>query len=270
MFIPEISASNVAGLIGLHAFKSKEEVMYSLLCKNKLTREVVKAMETRTHRRPFDEVCKDLYKDKHIGTCINQGIRKAQETSDVQSVLEEVKATAKTVVELRWTQYPEDVRARLIDEVAGIVSKQRGLKNENTILNTYETEREVKVTDRNTKTCRKDFPSFKLIGRIDGYVASENRIVDSKDRTRYRNEVPIYDEIQLRCYMNMLNANESELIERFPDNTTRHTKYMNDATKWKVIEDAITESVKEINQALTNTNLLEKIIFANTVSIQSV
>ena len=269
MFIPEISASNIAGLIGLHNYKSKEEVMYSLLCKNKLTREVVKSFESRHQRKPFDELCKEVYKDSSISKCIQMGIQKAQETTDVLSVLNEVKSMANTIVTLRWTQYPLEVRERLVQEVAGIVSKQRGLKNENTILNTYETQREVKVIERNTKMCRKDFPSFKLIGRIDGYVEAEKRIVDSKDRTRFWETVPIYDEIQLRCYMNLLNALESELIERFPDNTTRHTKYMNDPEKWKIIEHAITQSVKDINHALDNPEKLKEIIFANTVSIQS-
>lgn len=268
MLIPEISASNVAGLIGLHNYKSKEEVMYSLLCKNKLTKELIKDIESKTNRRPFDQICKDVLKDSFISQCVRQGISKAQETNDVQSVLNDVKSKISTIVQLRWIQFPKDVQERLVQEVAGVVSKQRGLKNENTILDTYEVDRDVKVTERNTKTCQKIFPTFKLIGRIDGYVESENRIVDSKDRTRFWDQVPIYDEVQLRCYMNMLNAKESELIERFPDRTVRHTKFTNDEDKWKVIEKAIEQSVREINEALKDHDLLKKIIFANTVSIQ--
>ena len=34
MFIPEISASKVAGLIGLHKFQKPAEVAYSLLLKD--------------------------------------------------------------------------------------------------------------------------------------------------------------------------------------------------------------------------------------------
>ena len=267
MYIPEISASNVAGLIGLHNYKSKEEVMYSVMSKNKLIRELIKDIEMKTNRRPFDQICKDVLKDSSIAMCVKQGISKAQVTTDVQSVLDEVKSKANTIVQLRWTQYPKDVQERLVQEVSGVVSKQRGLKNENTILDAYEVEREVKVTERNTKVCQKVFPTFKMIGRIDGYVESENRIVDSKDRTRFWNNVPIYDEIQLRCYMNMLNAKESELIERFPDRSVRHTKFTNDEDKWKVIESAIEQSVTEMNNALKDHTLLKEIIFANTVSI---
>lgn len=267
MFIPEISASNVAGLIGLHNYKSKEEVMYSLLCKNKLTKELLKDMESKMNRRPFDQVFKDVLKDSSVAQCVRQGIDKAQETEDVQAVLNDVKSKVDTIVQLRWIQYPKQVKDRLVQEVTGVVSKQRGLKNENMILDTYEIERDVKVTERNTKMCQKAFSTFKLIGRIDGYVESENRIVDSKDRTRFWESVPIYDEIQLRCYMNLLDAKESELIERFPDRTVRHTKFMNDEDKWKVIEGALEKSVHEIHDALNNHDLLKKIIFANTVSV---
>lgn len=267
MFIPEISASNVAGFIGIHPYKAKAEVMYALLCKNKLTKELVKDIELKCNRRPYDQLFKDVMKDVSMGVIVKQGIAKAQDTSDVMSVLNDVKSKANTILTLRWTQYPEELRTKLADDVSGIISKQRGLKNENTILNNYETEKNVVVTERNTKMCNKMYTNFKLIGRIDGYVESENRIVDSKDRTRMWDQVPIYDEIQLRCYMDMLGARESELIERFPDKTTRHTKFANDADKWKTIEQGITQSVTELNDALKDHNLLREIIFANTVSI---
>ncbi len=67
--------------------------------------------------------------------------------------------------------------------MASQIHKQRGLRNENEILDNHEKEAKVVVTDRNTRQARKDFGLFALVGRIDGYVASQNRIVDSKERT---------------------------------------------------------------------------------------
>lgn len=68
-------------------------------------------------------------------------------------------------------------------EVASQIHKMRGLRNENQILDEHEKEAKVIVTDRNTRMARKDYGQFILLGRIDGYVASQNRIVDSKERT---------------------------------------------------------------------------------------
>jgi hypothetical protein len=114
---------------------------------------------------------------------------------------------------------------------------------------------------------RKDFGTFKLVGRIDGYVESEKRIVDSKERTREWPTVPLYDEIQMRIYMIMTDAREAELVERFPNGTTRHTKYTNDADKWNSLRSAIERAVQKLNTAIENEEELKRIVFMNTVEV---
>lgn len=52
--------------------------------------------------------------------------------------------------------------------MASQIHKQRGLRNENEILDNHEKEAKVIVTDRNTRMARKDFGLFTLLGRIDG------------------------------------------------------------------------------------------------------
>jgi hypothetical protein len=140
--------------------------------------------------------------------------------------------------------------------------------NEEKILNTYETVKEVKVTERNTKTLKKDMGTWTLVGRCDGFVAAESRIVDSKDRTRHWPQVPLYDEIQLRCYMVMYDAKESELIERFPDGTTRHTLFPADAEKWGTLQTAVEVQVAKLQLAKTDPEELKRIVLLNTVEVQ--
>jgi hypothetical protein len=111
--------------------------------------------------------------------------------------------------------------------------------------------------------------SWTLVGRCDGYVASENRIVDSKDRTRHWPQVPLYDEIQLRCYMTMYDAAESELIERFPDGQTRHTKYLNDPAKWATLQTAVEAGVATLNAIAADDEELKRVVFANTVCVDN-
>jgi len=268
MYIPEISATKVAGLIGLHKFQNANEVFYDILCKDKLIKARIQDIEKANHRRPFYDVLEDILKEDAIKGCVNKGIRDCSMTTNVPGVLAGVEEQARLVLNLRHSFTPE-VQAQLVHEIRGKVAKQRGLQNEDRILNTYETARDVKVTQRNTKTIRKDYGRFRLVGRTDGFVESENRIVDSKDRTRFFTEVPIYDEIQLRCYMSMTGATESELIERFPDGRTRHTKFVNDPEKWKTLQDAIEKAVAEMNAALRDNDTLKRIVFTNTVCLQS-
>jgi hypothetical protein len=267
--IPEISASKVAGLIGLHRYQKPAEIQYDLLCKDKLIKEKIHALEKEYNRRSFMSVVNEVMRDQPVLDCIASGLDAAKTTDDVSSVLEEVEQQAKLILDLRRDSFTPELRNQLASEIRGKVSRQRGLNNENTILDQYETQRDVKVTDRNTKTFKKTYGSFRLIGRTDGYVASENRIVDSKDRTRFWAQVPLYDEIQLRCYMDMSGATESELIERFPNGDVRHTKFMNDPEKWRVIQEAIEKAVVTLNEALDNPEELQRIVFANTVCTQS-
>ena len=270
MVIPEISASKVAGLIGLHKFQNPAEIIYGLLLKDASSRSLITQLEEAHQRRPFQLVVNEILREQPIQDIVSAGIQRCKETREVSSVLRSVEDQANIVFDLRYGQFDPEVRSQLIGEIRGKVSRQRGLNNEEAILNQYETHREVKVTERNTKTIKKSFDTFILVGRCDGYVASENRIVDSKERTRAWPTVPLYDEIQLRCYMNMYGAKESELIERFPDGNVRHTKYLNDPEKWKTIESAVTLAVAKMNMALNDPEELKRIVFANTVVTHNV
>lgn len=261
---PELSASKVAAFIGLNRYQPPAEVIYGLLKKDQTQKQKIAIIEEAHSRRSFYSVLTDILKEPVIRNSIYQGLYECKTAKDLTPILDQVRTTARTAIGDRFT---EDVRERLIVEVGGRVSKRRGLQNENAILDTYETTQDVKVTERNTKMLKMSFPTFRLIGRIDGFVASENRIVDSKDRTRMWESVPVYDEIQMRVYMKLTGATQAELIERFPDGTTRLTKFENDPEKWSEIEKKIEEGVKKVQSICENEDELRELVFANTVSL---
>lgn len=266
--IPVLSASKIAGLIGLNKYQDPNEIKYDLLCRYPDTKLKIQAIEQAEHRKSKHKILNEVLQDTAIRNCVYAGVRACKHTTDVSRVLKDVEKKASTILSLRGDDYNQETKEWLAAEIRGAVSKRRGLDNENHILNTYETEREVKVTERNTKTITKDYGLFKITGRTDGFVESENRIVDSKDRTRHWPEVPLYDEVQLRCYMNMTGASESELVERFPDGQTRHTKFMNDPEKWATIQTAIEEAVVELRKAVEDEETLKWIIYENTEQIR--
>jgi hypothetical protein len=266
-FIPDISASTVAAIIGLHRYKPIAEAMYDVLGKDKTIKERMRAIERAHNRRSLYSVKNEALADTNIRDCVATALVSAESTTDMEPVLDEVARKAKIVVALRFSQYTPELQKLIVDDVRGQVARQRGTANENKILNTYEEEQKVEVTERNTRTFRKTYSNFKLVGRTDGYVASENRIVDSKDRVRFIENPPIYDEIQLRVYMNMADARESELVERFPDGRRRLTRYTNDADKWQAIEDGLVHASNTMQAALEDEEELKRIIFANTVGV---
>lgn len=265
--IPVISASKVAALIGLNPYQDPHETMYALLRKDKEACARITQLEEQAHRRPFHQVVDEILDDASIKGIVGAGIRACGRTADVAGVLAEVERTAKTAVDLRWSAYPAEVQTAIISEIRGKVQRQRGLNNENHILDQYEKKHDVKVVERNTKNMRRDFGKFVLIGRTDGWVASENRIVDSKERTRFWAQVPMYDEIQLRCYMAMMDAPEAELVERFPDGRARVTKFMNDPDKWQSIQEALESAVDTMRRAVADPEELKRIVVLNTVDV---
>lgn len=259
MFIPEISASKVAGLIGLNTYQRPYEVMYDILKKDKLIKGRITDLEKALGYRPFADVLNDVLKERDVKECVRNAIQRCRYES-VEDILPDVEQSAGLILSLRHPEYVESLKEMLVREIRGQISKHRGITNEKAILDGYETARDVKVVERNVRNIRKDYGKFRLIGRIDGFVESENRIVDSKERTRFWESVPIYDEIQMRCYMNMMGAAEAELIERFPNGETRHTKFMNDPAKWAIIQDAITKAVAEMNQVLHGDENVKRMI----------
>ena len=162
MITPELSASKVAGFIGLHKYQSPIELYYELLLKDKDARAVVLALETATGRRSFTGLLNEVLKEQPVKDCIYTGIADANKTQNVGGVLEEVEAQARVILDLRRDALPRDVREKLVAEIRGKISKGRGIQNENAILDQYEVARDVKVTERNTKTFRKDYGAFKL------------------------------------------------------------------------------------------------------------
>lgn len=267
-FIPEISASKVAALIGLNQYQSPHEVMYDLLNKYEPVKIKIAAIQSKERRIPTSKLKYAVLTTPAIKNIVNTGIKVCVGLKDITEALKDVERQARVVVNLRHSDLPIEFREVLISEVCGEVRKKRGLNNENAILNTYETDNNVKVEERNTKTFRKEYDDYKLIGRTDGYVAEHKRIVDSKARTRWWPEVPMYDEIQLRVYMELSGCLETELIESFPDGRVRNTKYLNSPEKWGAIETEIKDAVKKMNKAVENEDSLRELVYANTIVVQ--
>jgi hypothetical protein len=264
---PILSASKIAGLIGLNPYQNPDEIIYDLLCKDKEIHKRVAEIEEQAKRRPFRQVRDDVLKNKSIEGIVHAGIRACAKTADVKGVLDEVEQYAQTAVCLRYADYAPEVKQALVSEIRGAVQKQRGLNNENHILDQYETAQDVRVVERNTKNMRKNFGKFTILGRTDGWVEAENRIVDSKERTRFWAEVPIYDEVQMRVYMEMMGAREAELVERFPGGKMRVTKFVNDAQKWDAIRQGIETAVDKMIRAANDCDELKRIVFTNTVEV---
>ena len=263
-FKPEIPASAVAAVIGLNAYKSPYEAMYSVLKKDKTIKERIYALEKLHNRVSYYSMQRRIASNPTVRQIVNSGLEETKTNTNIVGIVETAKSTIDTLTAIRYPGLPDNVRKMITKECASEIHKQRGLKNENEVLDQYEVATNTTVTERNTCMRRLSFDEYALCGRIDGYVEQLNRIVDSKERTVKWPDVPIYDEIQLRVYMELMDCPEAELVERFPDGQKRNTVFTRDPVRWKTIHDALSKSAAEMVAASLDDAVLLKIVEANT------
>ncbi len=65
-FKPEISASAVAGLIGMNPYRKPHEVMYQVLQKNKTIKETIRRLENEHRRIPIDVMQRNIANDPDV------------------------------------------------------------------------------------------------------------------------------------------------------------------------------------------------------------
>jgi len=231
-----------------------------------LKMDAVKAHETATRARETGEDMMTVEKLEVVATMKKfEAEFAAASAPKLEDVLASHAALVKTVVDTHHAELPAEVREKLVSEAGGDIVKQRGLRDEDAILNAYAARNDVVVSERNTRVLRKEFPNFVLVGRTDGWVESQNRIVDAKNRKRWWPKVPPYDILQLRVYMNMANATDSQLEEKFPDGRHRTTTYANDATEWGRIEGALAQVADRLIRIAASESELQGILDLNTV-----
>lgn len=263
-YVPEFPASAVAAVTGSHPYKSPYEAMYAVLKKDKITKERIQSLEVAHSRVSLDSIRRKISASTEVREIVSRGLKETETNSDVAGIVDTAKVAINTVASLRYPDLPDSVRNNIVKECAGNIHKQRGTKNENEVLDQYEAATKTTVTERNTCMRYMNCGDYKLCGRIDGYVESLNRIVDSKERSVHWPEVPLYDEIQLRVYMELMGCPEAELVERFPGGTTRNTVFHRDPARWKAIDTALRQATATLVEATNSDAALLKIIEANT------
>lgn len=263
-YVPEFPASAVAAVIGLNPYKAPYEAMYTVLKKDKVLKDQIQELERVHNRVSLDSIRRKVAAHSEVRAIVQRGLAETETNMDIPGIVDRAKSSIELLTNLRYPTLPPSVRASIVKECASDIHKQRGTKNENAVLNHYEAQTKTQVTERNTCMRYLKCGDYNLCGRIDGYVASRNRIVDSKERTVHWPEVPMYDEIQMRVYMELMGCPEAELVERFPNGSTRNTIFERDDHHWSQIHAKLTAAAQEMVAASKDRAALLKIVEANT------
>jgi hypothetical protein len=264
---PRFSASDVASLLGLNPYRSKNESLLkviSMMPKFKpIVLEVKETMGARTDREvvaqaspstlkamwdSVDVACKattDAQMENAIVTFKKEHIRQVvQETLEgkrVPTTLALEEAVARVVAgqmdvatETALLCANPEVNAKIEQTqehqvLASEIQKRRGTRLEDKAENEHAVETGIEVTNRNSFV---DFEceSYRLIGYLDGMQGE--KVVETKNRKRFWAVPPAYDFIQLRCYMFMKGEKDGVLLENFPGRSPRTTEVPWNDEKW--------------------------------------
>lgn len=298
---PRFSASEVAGLLGLNPYKSRNEVMlkvitmipkfkpYVLNVKEvlgaKTEREVITAAPPEAMKAMWASVntacvatsdaemeqAIQTFKTTHIQQTVKTALLggKAVESEVVREAVIRVKAGVSTVEsELSVLATHHDVISAVSatqehQVLASEIQKRRGTKLEDKAENNYAVATGKDITERNTFT---DFecPDYRLIGYLDGM--QDGKVVETKNRKRFWTVPPAYDFVQLRCYMFMKGKRDGVLLENFPGRGPRTTEVPWSDPEWASIHEGLCEAARTIqNMTEEDAQSLAYTVFSATV-----
>lgn len=180
--------------------------------------------------KKFNEKVKKVDEEvKEITSTINQSViqKNLQEAVDEKSVSGSKEAEQKVLEKLELPQMKELATRH--------VNTNRGINEEESILNTHEKNTGTQITQRNaafyTLIVNDD---IKIVGAIDGY-SKEEGLVEVKNRRNRFLGMPEYEMVQCEVYMKMLKIENCVHIERFNGND-RATNYGHDPGLWEKVK----------------------------------
>jgi len=233
------NASEVAALINKNPYKSQEEALHDLLCrvkKQKNTKDLDKfsIISKEDLLKLLDTFNTENMLDKSIQEKLEQELKKTNDTKIVSKKLFE--NISKNSIDTKCTENSKKTQQNLeakLDSIIkkdtkevkqylnGFINKQRGIKNENKIIDKYQKKNNTKISNNNDclykmKLFDLDKFTFNICGKIDGI--ENNELIEIKNRRNHLfTTIPIYEQIQTEIYFRLTNLNKGKLIQNYND-----------------------------------------------------
>jgi hypothetical protein len=299
---PRFSASDVASLLGLNPYRSKNESLLKVLTAMPKFKSVILGVKETMGAKTDNEIVAQAsgpalqamwasvdaacvattdyqvekaistFKQTHIRQVVQETLegKRAPTTPALQEAVARVIAgqtdiateTALLSVNSEVTTKIEQTQEH--QALASEIQKRRGTRLEDKAENNHAAATGKEVTDRNTFV---DFESdsYRLIGYLDGM--QDGKVVETKNRKRFWTTPPAYDFIQLRCYMFMKGEKDGVLLENFPGRPPRTTEVPWDDERWMDIHAGLCGVAQTIaNITEEDVHSLARSVFAATKS----
>ena len=271
---PRFSASDVASLIGKNPYKTKKETLLKTLKMMPKFKDIILQVKKDTGAKSDAEIIKEvspeikkvlnesirstvlstsekeidqtiqLFKEKLLLTIVEDTLlgKREAKTIEMKDAIVRINVGESTVKEECAILNLNDTKE--VEVIVSEIQKQRGIQLEKIVEDNYTKKTSLPVVERNT-FIKYECDQYKLIGYIDGMV--ENKVMETKNRKRFWKEPPLYDMIQLRCYMFMKGKLDGILYENFPEEEPRETLLLWDENEWNDIHEKLCTLVDEIH-----------------------
>ncbi len=274
--MPIFYASEVAALIGLNKFKTKDEALFRVISSMPKFKPLVQSIKESTGKKTEREHVSEAPPEvkESLAKAVESSIGMSK-TSDIQTKIEEFKKettsqllkgamegkaapvefriAAERIAKKETTVEKETAKlehSMVVDSLSREIQKQRGTKLESVAEDKHAVDTGKAVFDRGG-SARFECSEYIICGYIDGM--QDGCVVETKNRKRMWGAPPNYDLIQLRCYMKMRGEIDGLLLESFPDGTTRKTKLSWDLDEWDAIHTNLVAVADEITSMSAHT-----------------
>jgi len=223
---PCFNASEISGLMGLNQWKPRSEVIQRVMSKMTQFKDKVKA--------PITDRELVLKAPAELKVGLKEAIIAATEANTDESLQQVIDEYKQTIV--------GKTDDKTFEALSSEIQKQRGVKLEAVAEDNFGG-----VKNRG-QFVQYNCPEYRIIGFIDGLKGG--KIVETKNRKKFWNEPPVYDIIQLRCYMRMMGNVDGILLETFPGiSAPRTTDISWSNEEWDKINKCLLETCREIYQS---------------------
>lgn len=297
---PRFSASDVASLLGLNPYRTKNESLLKVLTAMPKFKSVILGLKETMGAKTDNEIVAQAsgpalramwasvdaacvattdyqvekaittFKDTHIRQVVQETLegKRAPTTPVLQEAVARVRTgqtDAATEAAVLCVNPEVKVAIENTQEhqaLASEIQKRRGTRLEDKAENNHAAATGKEVTDRNSFV---DFEceSYRLIGYLDGM--QDGKVVETKNRKRFWTTPPAYDFVQLRCYMFMKGKRDGVLLENFPGRGPRTTALPWDDDAWNMIHEGLSDLARTIaNITEEDAHSLARSVFAAT------
>lgn len=246
-----IFASELAACVGMNKYQSLSEAL--------------KKFWARSNKAVYEAA---LERNSIIEKTVKQELFEKDVINDIQDIIEKDHTLTSSQVETKikeiFFEKKQDLSKDLAKQVKSYIHTEKGTRDEEESLDTFEKKINTKIVNRNSKFYKKEFQlkngyTVKIGGKIDG-LGVDGSLIEMKNRQyRFFTQIPLYEKIQIHAYMNILDKSECNLVQNFKGQSKYETITF-DSTFWNTVLENLSKFTSLYNKIINNESLQDSLL----------